>query len=124
MDQKRIIKSAGLLNELLLSHELMHELTAIKWSLSMILKGKFGSVNEEQKDIVSKLIVKNETLISLVDALLGGHHGEPGSGADVQACVQDMMSVLAEAAQRKHIEVALVKPNAPRWPSRIFLITR
>jgi signal transduction histidine kinase len=110
--EKRIIQDDGLLNELLLSHELMHELTAIKWSLSMIFGGKFGAITDDQKDILGKLIAKNEALIALVGGLLGSSHGANQDQADIQACVEDMVDCLAEVAKKKHITVTFEKPKS------------
>ena len=44
-------------------HQLRSALTAIKWSLNMMLNGDFGKINAEQEKILEKAIEKNETLI-------------------------------------------------------------
>ncbi len=112
MDIKTVAQDGGFLNELLLSHELLHELTAIKWSLSMILHGKFRATTDDQKDILGKLITKNEALISLVGELLGGSHGGNKDQADIQVCVEDIVRCLADTAAKKNISVDVLKSSS------------
>jgi signal transduction histidine kinase len=111
MKTKVPVQNAGILNELLLAHELMHELTAIKWSLSMINDGKFGAVGDEQKDILGKLISKNDNLISLVDGLLGGGHSAGTGNSDVVESTRYVINHLMEEAARKHITISFQKPE-------------
>lgn len=44
----------------MISHKLKTSLTASKWSLKMFLDGDFGSLTNEQKDVISRLYKKND----------------------------------------------------------------
>ncbi len=54
----------------LTAHQLKNPLSAMKLSMQMLSEGDFGKISKEQKDIVEKILQKNETLICLVDDLL------------------------------------------------------
>jgi len=52
------------------SHQLRTPLSGIKWSLDMLIKGDYGDLTEEQKNIIGKAYKTNGNLISLVSDLL------------------------------------------------------
>lgn len=76
---KRIKRRMGFLEELdktrtefiwMASHQLRTPLSALKWSINMILAGSYGELNKEQQDILTETCVANEKLIILIDELL------------------------------------------------------
>lgn len=64
------MKKENKIDEVIFVHKLKHGLTAIKWSLKMILSGDFGEVSDEQKDIIKKNMQEDEKLILLADNFL------------------------------------------------------
>ncbi len=52
------------------AHQLRTPLSAIKWTLRMILDGDTGELNEEQREFLNKTYESNERMINLVNDLL------------------------------------------------------
>lgn len=52
------------------AHQLRTPLSAIKWTLRMILDGDIGELNAEQKEFLNKTYESNERMINLVNDLL------------------------------------------------------
>jgi len=60
------------------AHQLRTPLSAIKWTLTSILDGDFGKLNEEQMKYLGKTNLSNERMINLVDDLLNLSRIEEG----------------------------------------------
>ncbi len=62
----------------LAAHQLRTPLSAIKWTLRMILSGDLGEINQEQKEFIEKADINNERMIVLINDLLNVTRIEEG----------------------------------------------
>ena len=58
------------------AHQLRTSLSALKWTLKMILDKELGEINEEQKNYIEKPISSNDRSIVLVNYLLTFNHSD------------------------------------------------
>lgn len=87
------------------AHQLRTPLSAIKWTLTSLLDGDFGRLNEEQQKYIAKTNLSNERMINLVDDLLNLSRIEEGryiykttnvSVKDIVDCVQKAVELKAK----------------------------
>lgn len=62
----------------LAAHQLRAPLSAIKWTLRMLLDGELGRVTPEQRDFIERTYQSNERMISLINDLLNVTRIEEG----------------------------------------------
>ncbi len=60
------------------AHQLRTPLSGVKWTLSMLLKGDFGELNNEQKTFLMKSYESNARMIALVNDMLVADHIQSG----------------------------------------------
>jgi len=92
------------------AHQLRTPLSAIKWTLKMLLDGDLGPLTEEQRDFIEKTYKSNERLINLVNDLLNITRIEEGRYlygpvfADLQTITQFVINSYREAIEKKNIK--------------------
>lgn len=62
----------------IVSHQFRTPLTAIKWTIEMLLNGDEGKLNEKQKGLLEDIFKSNKRLVKLVSELLRVSHLESG----------------------------------------------
>lgn len=99
------------------SHQLRTPLSALKWSLGLLLSGRLGGFDEKQEEYLNTIKGSNERMIRLVNDLLDANRidsgalklkSEPFSMAEVVKTVMADMEALAKASG---ISLALDMPE-------------
>lgn len=94
-----------------LTHDLRTPLLAEMRTLSLLLKGVFGSLNEKQMEILEAMLVSNRELLALVKNLLEVYRYEAGAKTlnleafDIAELIEDCIFELAALAQTKNIQM-------------------
>ncbi|MBU3964213.1 PAS domain-containing protein [Patescibacteria group bacterium] len=104
------------------AHQLRTPLSIIKWSLSMILEGEMGTLNSEQKEMLSRANQTNERMIRLINDLLNVARIEEGrfmykpTIIDFGELVESMIVSLKPLAQKKGVKFIFKtsKTKAPK----------
>ncbi|MFA5386965.1 MAG: ATP-binding protein [Candidatus Paceibacterota bacterium] len=101
------------------AHQLRTPLSAIKWTLRMILDEDVGGITPEQREVLQKSYASNERMINLVNDLLNVTRIEEGrflyklEAAQLEDLAQTSIDNLQEEIKRKGASVVLVKENFP-----------
>jgi len=101
----------------LAAHQLRTPLSAIKWTLKMLLDGDLGEITKEQRGFLDKTYQSNERMISLINDLLNITRIEEGKYlykptlADFENIVHFVINSLQEEIARKKIVLDFEKPK-------------
>jgi len=95
----------------LAAHQLRTPLSAIKWTLKMLLDGDLGQITKEQKSFVEKTYKSNERMIDLINDLLDITRIEEGryvykpTLTDLGPVVRSTIDSYQEEAERRKIKL-------------------
>jgi signal transduction histidine kinase len=101
----------------IVAHQLRTPLSAIKWTLKILIDGDVGPVTPEQKDLLSKGFESNERMIGLVNDVLAVDKLESGKlkyefiPVQFEDLVQDMIRSLLPIATQQNIRVEFSSPE-------------
>lgn len=99
------------------AHQLRTPLSAIKWTLRMLLDGDLGIITKDQREFIEKTYKSNERMINLVNALLNITRIEEGRylykpvPTDITPITESVINQYKEEAERKKIQIELNKPK-------------
>ncbi len=97
------------------AHQLRTPISAIKWTLRMILDGDLGPISEEQRDFLEKTYKSNERMINLINDLLNvtrieeGRHLYDITIADMEEIVRGLVAVYEDVAAQKKLKLNFEK---------------
>ncbi|MBU1292353.1 PAS domain-containing protein [Patescibacteria group bacterium] len=99
------------------AHQLRTPLSAIKWSLKMLLDGDVGSLMPEQLDFLKKGYESNERMITLVNDLLNVARIEEGrfvydlTSQSLEEIIKKEIDELSKVIAKKKIKLIFDKPK-------------
>lgn len=99
------------------AHQLRTPLSAIKWTIQMILDGDSGEINEEQRDLLGKTYLSNERMIVLINDLLNVSRIEEGrllynqEISQLEDIVEEIINSSGELIKIKKMNVDYKKPE-------------
>ncbi len=98
------------------AHQLRTPLSAMKWSLKLLLNGDVGELAPAQKEYVKSAYETNENTIKLVNDLLdvsrieGGRFEYDFKEGDIAEVIATVVSLFNLAAQNKNIKLIFERP--------------
>lgn len=101
----------------LAAHQLRTPLSAIKWTLKMLLDGDLGNISKEQREFVKKTYQSNERMIDLINDLLDVTRIEEGrflsklAPASFEEMVVSVLSFYEQELSNGKIKFKFKKPQ-------------
>jgi PAS domain S-box-containing protein len=101
----------------LTAHQLRTPLSAIKWTLKLLLKGDFGKITKDQKEFIERMSRSTEKMILLIGDLLNITKIEEGryifdmTPTDMETIVLSAISLYRVPIEEKKIEFTFKKPK-------------
>lgn len=107
------------------AHQLRTPLSAIKWTLRMLLDGDVGRLSKEQLDLLEKTYQSNERMIGLINDLLNVTRIEEGryifkpTLVQLEQLCQEVIDAAKEGILRKKINFGFLTPREKLPPVKI-----
>jgi len=99
------------------AHQLRTPLSAIKWTLRMLLDGDLGPILKEQREFIEKSYGSNERMINLINDLLDVTRIEEGRYlykpvfANIEPIVQFVINSFKKEIEEKNLQFEFKKPE-------------
>lgn len=108
------------------THQLRTPLSAIRWTISMLLNGDFGRLTDEQRTFLMKAYESNNRMINLIRDMVLVDHIESGKLAtspymttSLPDLLENLLVELQPLAKDKRVEIIFKRPDQPYPPARI-----
>jgi PAS domain S-box-containing protein len=101
------------------AHQLRTPLSAIKWTLRMILDGDVGKISKEQAELLEKGYQSNERMITLINDLLNVARIEEGrfvynpTPQSLEEIIKKTIDALSGIIEKKKLKLVFKKPKEP-----------
>ncbi len=99
------------------AHQLRTPLSAIKWTLKMLLTGDMGKVSKKQKEFMEKTYKSNERMITLINDLLDVSRIEEGKHlykkipSDIEKICKNVIKLYKREIKEKALEFKFITPG-------------
>ncbi len=99
------------------AHQLRTPLSAIKWTIKMVLDGDTGKINKDQRELLSKSYISNDRVINLINDMLNvsrieeGRFGYSFSHADFQEILNIVLDSLKNQVENNELKFTLAIPK-------------
>lgn len=100
-----------------LTHDLKTPISATNRAVRFLLDGDFGTVSEEQREILETILQSNTALFSLVQTLLDVYRFDSGvkemnvRACNLQATMSQMITEIMPLAQEKGVNLTMTLPD-------------
>jgi len=107
------------------AHQLRTPLSAIKWTLRMLLDGDLGKLTAEQKEFLEKTYKANERMIDLINDLLDVTRIEEGRYlyktvlGEIEPIVENIINASKQEAEMNKIKLEFARPGV-KLPKLVF----
>jgi signal transduction histidine kinase len=107
------------------AHQLRTPISAIKWTLRMILDGDLGPINDEQRDFLDKTYKSNERMINLINDLLNVTRIEEGRHLynlvlkNLEDVIESLATNYASMLSQRNLTLTFKKPDEKLAPVKI-----
>jgi len=107
------------------AHQLRTPLSAIKWTLKMLLDGDLGKITDEQRGFIEKTYISNERMINLINDLLNVTRIEEGKyiyksqPSQLESVVQFVANSYKDEFGKKNLKFEFKKPDEQLPPVKI-----
>jgi PAS domain S-box-containing protein len=99
------------------AHQLRTPISAIKWTLRMILDGDLGPITDEQRDFLDKTYKSNERMINLINDLLNVTRIEEGRHlynlilVNLEDIIQALVGTYSDILKQKNLTLEFKKSD-------------
>lgn len=108
------------------THQLRTPLSAIRWTISMLLNGDLGALTDKQRTFLMKAYESNNRMVTLINDMLFADHLESGKiqatfhlTTSLPDLLDNLLLELYPMAEKKKVRIVFQHPDPSYPPARI-----